>query len=218
MIDSTGSGAGVASGVGIKNPIRLAHEVANHLRPVKLLVGKAASALAQVFGLSERDARTPRSVAKYQELMQAHPELRKLLLEEEPYSTVGAVVRDVNGILAAATSTGGQWLKHPGRVGDTPIISSGLWADPQHAVVCTGDGDRLFPYSPALRLSLDLSPDSVLSSSPGPFGFLLLGQNSLTVGHNGGHLQFAFLRNSAPTSVSLHQSNASHYSLKTISD
>ncbi len=55
--------------------------------------------------------------------------------------TVGAVACDANGHLAAATSTGGMTNKKFGRVGDTPIIGSGNYADNLCAVSCTGHGE-----------------------------------------------------------------------------
>lgn len=55
--------------------------------------------------------------------------------------TIGAVARDTQGRLAAATSTGGLHGKLPGRVGDTPIIGAGCWADQRAAVSCTGLGE-----------------------------------------------------------------------------
>ncbi len=57
------------------------------------------------------------------------------------HGTVGAVARDLKGNLAAATSTGGTFDKHPGRVGDTPLIGAGTWADDRVAVSCTGAGE-----------------------------------------------------------------------------
>lgn len=55
--------------------------------------------------------------------------------------TVGCVALDQNGNLAAATSTGGTLRKRWGRVGDTPIIGHGTWADKNVAVSCTGQGE-----------------------------------------------------------------------------
>ena len=55
--------------------------------------------------------------------------------------TVGAVAIDKNGVLAAATSTGGMTGKPDGRVGDTPIIGAGTWADQSVAISCTGVGE-----------------------------------------------------------------------------
>ncbi len=57
------------------------------------------------------------------------------------HGTVGAVALDLAGGLAAATSTGGTFNKLPGRLGDTPLIGSGTWADERVAVSCTGSGE-----------------------------------------------------------------------------
>ena len=57
------------------------------------------------------------------------------------HGTVGAVCVDADGELAAGTSTGGIRGQPPGRVGDTPIIGAGTWADRHVAVSCTGDGE-----------------------------------------------------------------------------
>ncbi|GHA85499.1 L-asparaginase [Algimonas arctica] len=61
--------------------------------------------------------------------------------ENADHGTVGAVALDMNGGLAAATSTGGIFNKRPGRVGDTPLIGVGTWADDQVAISCTGHGE-----------------------------------------------------------------------------
>ena len=57
------------------------------------------------------------------------------------HGTVGCVALDQHGKLAAATSTGGIYGKREGRVGDTPLIGSGTWADGRVAVSCTGLGE-----------------------------------------------------------------------------
>jgi L-asparaginase / beta-aspartyl-peptidase len=59
----------------------------------------------------------------------------------EAHGTVGAVCLDAGGGLAAATSTGGISGQPPGRVGDSPLIGAGTWADDSVAVSCTGDGE-----------------------------------------------------------------------------
>jgi L-asparaginase / beta-aspartyl-peptidase len=65
--------------------------------------------------------------------------------------TVGAVCLDATGLLAAATSTGGLHGQRPGRVGDSPLIGSGTWADRHVAVSCTGQGET-FIRAGAARL------------------------------------------------------------------
>ena len=57
---------------------------------------------------------------------------------------MGAVARDLDGRLAAATSTGGTMGQRRGRVGDSPLIGAGTWADDASvAVSCTGDGEAI---------------------------------------------------------------------------
>lgn len=65
------------------------------------------------------------------------------------HGTVGAVALDTNGQLAAATSTGGTFNKKMGRVGDTPLIGAGTWADDRVAVSCTGLGEVFIRTSAA---------------------------------------------------------------------
>jgi L-asparaginase / beta-aspartyl-peptidase len=60
---------------------------------------------------------------------------------EEKHGTVGAVALDTFGTLAAATSTGGIENKYPGRVGDSPLIGCGFYADENGAISCTGHGE-----------------------------------------------------------------------------
>jgi L-asparaginase/beta-aspartyl-peptidase (threonine type) len=67
--------------------------------------------------------------------------------------TIGAVALDVSGRLAAATSTGGLSGKMPGRVGDTPIIGAGCWADERAAVSCTGLGEYFMRVNAAADVS-----------------------------------------------------------------
>jgi beta-aspartyl-peptidase (threonine type) len=65
-------------------------------------------------------------------------------LKHEAGDTVGAVALDADGHLAAATSTGGTFNKHPGRVGDSPLVGSGAYADDRAgAISATGEGEDL---------------------------------------------------------------------------
>lgn len=79
------------------------------------------------------------SARKYYEL------LRKK--KQTYYSTVGAVAIDDSGKLVAGTSTGGAWLRMFGRVGDTPLIGSGTYADKFGGVSLTGHGERIIKLS-----------------------------------------------------------------------
>ena len=64
-------------------------------------------------------------------------------LSDNTHGTVGAVVLDTSGGLAAATSTGGTFGKLEGRIGDTPLIGPGTWADDNIAISCTGTGEHI---------------------------------------------------------------------------
>lgn len=69
------------------------------------------------------------------------------------HGTVGCVVRDEEGRLAACTSTGGVFGKMPGRVGDSPILGAGCWADGNVAVSCTGQGEYFVKVAAAAQLA-----------------------------------------------------------------
>ncbi len=75
---------------------------------------------------------------------EAEEEPSEAPLPQQPAGTVGAVALDVEGHLAAATSTGGTSNKYPGRVGDSPLVGSGAYADDRTgAVSATGEGEDL---------------------------------------------------------------------------
>lgn len=61
----------------------------------------------------------------------------------ERHGTVGAVAIDTSGDVAAANSTGGHWMKLPGRIGDSPIFGAGYYADPNGAAAATGVGEHM---------------------------------------------------------------------------
>ncbi len=74
--------------------------------------------------------------------------------EPQGMGTVGAVALDVLGNLAAATSTGGMTGKPSGRIGDTPIIGAGTWADERIAISCTGVGEAYIRTCAAHELAI----------------------------------------------------------------
>ena len=122
----------------VKNPIRVARLVMERTDHV-FIVGKGASKLARAFNLERRNITTSPKLAQYaaalKRLREGEFELPKLssLLREHPdvfqLETVGAVAMDTAGNVAAATSTGGFPLKLPGRIGDSPSIGCGTYAD-----------------------------------------------------------------------------------------
>lgn len=74
-------------------------------------------------------------------------------ISEQKHGTVGAVALDNSGALAAATSTGGTFMKLEGRVGDTPLIGPGTWADDNVAISCTGTGEHIIRSGGAISVA-----------------------------------------------------------------
>lgn len=141
-------GAGAVSGVtGVRNPVRLAELVMKESEHV-LLASNGAQLFAREMGVRFESPDYFHTDLRFAQLQRAR-ELGKVQLdhtdqkkEEEKFGTVGAVVCDADGNLAAATSTGGMTNKKYGRIGDSPIIGAGTWADNRTcAVSCTGHGE-----------------------------------------------------------------------------
>ena len=149
----------------IRNPIRLAHLI-QEKSPHMLLAAAGAETFALENGIPLCDPEeliTDRSRAawrKYRVQRQSDDaEIHK--------GTVGAVALDSNARLAAGTSTGGTPYKFPGRVGDSPLIGCGCYADDQAGgVSCTGDGEGIMKIVMAkaaidlLRHSTDAHPNT----------------------------------------------------------
>lgn len=127
----------------VKNPILLARAVLE-TSPHVMLVGEGAEIFARSVGMAPADAKYFWSERRWQELQQALKEEReKDAASRNPahHGTVGAVALDARGRLAAGTSTGGITNKRYGRVGDSPIIGAGTYADARCAVSATGWGE-----------------------------------------------------------------------------
>jgi L-asparaginase / beta-aspartyl-peptidase len=110
--------------------------------PEVLLAGERADAFASACGLEQRDPA---------EFVTERQRRRLAARLAGDGATVGAVCLGADGLLAAATSTGGLQGQRPGRVGDSPVIGAGTWADRHVAVSCTGKGEA-FVRAGAARL------------------------------------------------------------------
>ena len=143
------SAGAVAAVENIANPVQLARLVMSNSEHV-MLIGEGALRFADHCGM-------PRTLETYfltpervEQLKQAR-RLHKMMLdhddteedsEDQKYGTIGALARDPAGNLAAATSTGGIVNKRMGRVGDSPLIGAGVYADNETcAVSATGYGE-----------------------------------------------------------------------------
>jgi beta-aspartyl-peptidase (threonine type) len=134
----------------VKNPVSLARAVMERTDHV-LLAGPGASAFARELGLAPYENHLLVTPEQHSRWEAAHKGAAS-----SKTGTVGAVARDAAGHLAAATSTGGMSMKLPGRVGDTPIIGCGTYADDAlGAVSCTGHGERIIQLTLA-RHAADL--------------------------------------------------------------
>ncbi|ASC73218.1 Isoaspartyl peptidase L-asparaginase [Halomicronema hongdechloris C2206] len=140
--------AGAVAGVtNIKNPIRLARQVLEKSEHV-MLVGKGAMEFAKLWGIPMMTDDYFVITSRIQQWREAQKAGGMMLDHEdaEPqrkFGTIGAVAWDCQGHLAAATSTGGIVNKRWGRVGDSPIIGAGVFADNTTcAVSATGYGEQ----------------------------------------------------------------------------
>jgi isoaspartyl peptidase/L-asparaginase-like protein (Ntn-hydrolase superfamily) len=136
MDGRTRAAGAVACVRGLANPVRAARLVLER-SPHVLLVGPGAEAFAAAHGVPRVDPASLVTPARRADLA---PGAERLAGSSG--GTVGAVARDAAGHLAAATSTGGVARQLPGRVGDSPVIGAGTWADDATcAVSATGAGE-----------------------------------------------------------------------------
>ena len=160
VMDGATLRAGAVAGVRrTRNPVLLARAVMERSAHL-MFIGEAADALAadhgletvapDWFGTPERLAQLKRAQQQAAgqlldhdgQLLESQASGSGPIDEGRKFGTVGAVALDAQGHLAAATSTGGMTNKQPGRVGDSPLIGAGCYADDASvAVSCTGTGE-----------------------------------------------------------------------------
>jgi len=151
IMDGNGLRAGAVTFVrNIKNPVRLARLVMEKTEHV-LLAGEGANQFAEEVGVATEPDEYFFTEHRWLQLQEAMAtgrvqldhtaETQRRGATAKPIGTVGAVACDKHGFLAAATSTGGMTNKKYGRVGDTPLIGAGVYADDACAVSCTGHGE-----------------------------------------------------------------------------
>jgi len=146
----------------VKNPILVARKVMEETDHV-MLAGEGAQRFARVMGFGDHDPVTPARKADWADKRSRMGEvagkhglkLRRFLKDHPEYAggTVGAVAVDQEGILAAATSTGGVTLKLVGRVGDSPLAGAGNYASRYVAASATGTGEYVIRSLAARAIS-----------------------------------------------------------------
>lgn len=149
IMDGRDLSAGAVAGIqNIANPVQLARRVMSDSEHV-LLIAEGAMRFADHCGIERAPDSyfsTPDRIAQLEQARLRH----KMMLdhddsdtEDQKYGTIGAIARDSDGNLAAATSTGGIVNKRMGRVGDSPIIGAGVYADNDScAASATGFGEE----------------------------------------------------------------------------
>lgn len=154
VMDGRDHRAGAVAGIfGPRNPVLAARAVMEH-SPHVLLIGEGALAFCREQRVAFAEPGYFSTEERRQELREA---LKKRGREAAGVGTVGAVARDCDGNLAAATSTGGTTGKTAGRVGDSPIIGAGTYADNATcAVSATGHGEFFIRYGAAFEIAARL--------------------------------------------------------------
>lgn len=166
VMDGRNRQAGAVTGItATRNPVSLARAVMDDGRHV-LLAGAGADAFSRDVGLEQVDPS-----------WFALPERRRQLDEIKAgggfdsgmkYGTVGAVACDAHGHVAAATSTGGLTAKRWGRIGDSPLIGAGTYADDRSAAIsCTGAGEFFIRTAAAHEIAarVRLAGDNVVDAA-----------------------------------------------------
>lgn len=151
VMESSGARVGAVSALQrVKNPILVARRVMEETDHA-LLTGEGALRFARAMGFGDHDPITPDRQSDWRDKRaklladggERSLRMRHFLRTHPEYAggTVGAAAVDANGVLAAATSTGGVTLKLAGRVGDSPIPGAGNYACPHLAASATGTGE-----------------------------------------------------------------------------
>lgn len=145
--------AGSVIGIeGIRNPIKAARLVMD--LPHVMLTNLGARRIALAHHLEPLQAPSADAIAKLEKAGRTAPKTRELY--ERYFSTVGAAARDGEGNFAAGASTGGVRAMLPGRVGDTPVIGAGVYADKSGAVSCTGTGEHIIRIGLAKEICMNI--------------------------------------------------------------
>lgn len=183
--------AGAVAGLeGICHPISAARVVLEKTDHV-LVISSHASMLAQHFGLERvENSRKPQRQHRASVIQTKNAKTLALYRRMATYDTVGAVALDECGTLAAGTSTGGVSIMLPGRVGDSPLIGAGVYADNEAgAVSMTGLGEGIIRLAMAKHIVLEMKNGqtplvasrnalkSLVKRVQGEAGCLVLGPN-----------------------------------------
>lgn len=165
--DTLGVG-GIISVKNIKNPIEVAYDLSKYKRNC-ILAGDGAMRYAKNRGFIFTDMLTEKATLRYQSEKKQEIDM-ELLEAYGGHDTVCVIGKDNHGTIACGVSTSGLFLKLPGRVGDSPIIGSGFYADSAiGAVAATGVGEDILKgclsFAIIDRMKLGLDVQSACQSS-----------------------------------------------------
>ena len=188
IMDGRTRKAGAAAGVHrVKNPILLARAIMERSEHV-MMVGDGAEVFAAEQGIELVDPSWFRTEKRWQQLQRRLSEKRQSAIDDgrpgRRYTgTVGAVALDNHGGLAAGTSTGGMTDKRYGRVGDSPIIGAGTWADDRCAFSGTGWGEFYIRTAAAHEVCARMR---YLNEGPAEAGHAVINVDVPALGGDGG--------------------------------
>ena len=158
LMDGASRTAGAVAALrGFANPIEVARAVMERT-PHVMLAGEGAAAFARVQGFTP----LPDEAAYFTRAGQFESNHAPGALA---HGTVGCVCLDGQDRLAAATSTAGVFGKLPGRVGDTPLVGAGTWADDIVAISCTGQGEYFIRVNAAAQVAFRHAGGQALDAS-----------------------------------------------------
>jgi len=154
MIGKGLAGAGVGDVTCTYHPVSLARWVMENTEHV-LIVGERCRDYAKLAGIKTESVRPSQAAKARFEAMMGQAENQANLRMVKRFrtgDTVGAVAISHDGIPAAAVSTGGRWMKLPGRVGDSAVLGAGVYADNRLGAACaTGMGEEIIRCSLSLK-------------------------------------------------------------------
>lgn len=138
----------------VKNPIivaRMVMERTDHL----LLCGENAIRFARLMGIKRYDPKTKEKERLWKRKKEKCEStyFKRIDQFSDLYGTIGVVAIDQRGLISVATSSGGINLRLPGRVGDTPMIGAGTYADRNAGISATGHGEEIMRHLLAFRVA-----------------------------------------------------------------
>ncbi|MEW6052807.1 MAG: isoaspartyl peptidase/L-asparaginase [Nitrospirota bacterium] len=163
LMEGSSLRAGTVIGLeGIRNPIKMARIIMD--LPHTVLTNTGAKKIAEAHNLPPLHGTDKEDLARLEKKRKCQKEIWNIY--GQYFSTVGAVALDAYGNLAAGSSTGGVSAMLPGRVGDTPMIGSGIYAENSlGAAACTGIGEYILRLVLAKEICMNLQYMSLRTSS-----------------------------------------------------